>query len=70
MMSGDVISFIMALFQWLGSYISQAVMDPVKATVVGVLFIFSGYLGRALTAIGIVIIAVSLFLYATHILVY
>jgi len=67
-MLGDVIQFILTLFQWLGDYISQAVVDPIKALAVGGLFIIAGYLGRAFVALGILIIAVSLILYAARLL--
>ena len=64
----DVIQFILMFFQWLGDYISQAVMDPIRALMLGGLFIIAGYLGRALTALGILIIVVSLILYAARLL--
>jgi len=60
----DVIPFLIQFFQWLGNYLAAAVGDPVKAAVFGLILIAAGYMGRALTALGIGIIAVSLILYA------
>jgi len=60
----DVIPFLIQFFQWLGNYLAQAVGDPVKAAVLGLILIAAGYMGRALTALGIGLIAVSLILYA------
>jgi len=64
----DVIPFLIEFFQWLGQYLAQAVGDPIKAAVFGLLLIAAGYMGRALTALGIGIIAVSLILYALGLL--
>jgi len=60
----DVIPFLIQFFQALGNFLAQAVCDPIKATVFGLLLIAAGYMGRALTALGIGLIAVSLILYA------
>jgi len=60
----DVIPFLIQFFQVLGNYLAQAVGDPVKAAVLGLILIAAGYMGRALTALGIGLIAVSLILYA------
>jgi len=64
----DVVPFLIELFRWLGQYIAQAVGDPIKAAVLGLMLIAAGYMGRALTALGIGIIAVSLILYALSVL--
>jgi len=64
----DVIPFLIQFFQVLGNYLAQAVGDPIKAAVFGLILIAAGYMGRALTALGIGLIAVSLILYALSIL--
>jgi len=68
MNTADVIPFLIQFFQVLGNYLAQAVGDPIKAAVFGLLLIAAGYMGRALTALGIGLIAVSLILYALSVL--
>jgi len=60
----DVVPFLIEFFKWLGNFIAAAVGDPIKAAVFGLILIAAGYMGRALTALGIGVIAVSLVLYA------
>jgi len=66
MTGADAAAFLLEFLKWLGQYLATAVGDPAKAAVLGLVLIAAGYMGRALTALGIGVIAVSVLLYLLH----
>jgi len=59
---------ILELLRQFGGYIAASIQNVIQGTVLGLLLILAGYMGRALVALGIGIIAVTLILYFTHVL--
>jgi len=64
--AATAIQLILQLLQQLGGYLAASVQNVVQGTVLGLLLILAGYMGRALVALGIGVIAVTLILYLSH----